>query len=114
MALTILGANIAPPGWQEDGHMDPPVLIELTAKRWKGLLLVSFLLGLFGFFMFGWQMWAEVYSPLLTVGFTLKTSPGLMIGDAFTGAAGVIGMAALFLSLVIGIYARFMAWWRHG
>jgi len=114
MAITVMGARLASPGWGEDGRSDPPILIELKAKRWKGLQIVAFVLGLLGFLLLGWQIWAEVYEPLLTAGLTLKTQPVPMLGDALFGFGGIFGLLALLAALGIGVYARFMAWWRHG
>ena len=47
-----------------NGTEDYPFLIELTAKRWKGLILLAFLLGFVGMFLFFWQAWTIVYSRL--------------------------------------------------
>ena len=48
-------------------------LIELTAKRWKGLMLVAFVLGVLGVSVMIWQIWVGVYRPLIESGFTLGT-----------------------------------------
>ena len=102
------------PGWEHDGTETPPVLIELTAKRWKGLILVSFGAGLLGFLFLGWQVWVDVYKPLTVSGFNTEISALAGFGDVLISFGGTLGLLLLILSFGIGIYARFMAWWRHG
>jgi len=102
------------PGWSDDGAESPPMLIELTAKRWKGLVLVSFVSGLLGFLLLGWQVWIDVYRPLLVSGFSPETSALAGFGDVPLSVAGMLGLLLLMGSFGLGLYARFMAWWRHG
>ena len=79
-------AGIRPPGWNEDGTTPQPLLIEMTAKRWKGLLLLSFVSGILGLILVSWQIWADVYQPLLANGFNLSTSAIASFGDIFAGS----------------------------
>jgi len=44
----------------------------------------------------------------------LEQSPVAMLGEVVTGAAGIVGAIILAFALAVLIYARFMAWWRHG
>ena len=89
-------------------------LIELTAKRWKGLMLVAFVLGVLGVSVMIWQIWVGVYRPLIESGFTLGTSPLSGFGHALSSLGGILGILIFVSSLAIGFYAKFMAWWRHG
>ena len=107
-------AGIRPSGWSEDGTTPQPLLIEMTAKRWKGLLLLSFVSGIFGLILVSWQIWADVYQPLLADGFNLSTSPIASFGDIFAGVPGALGLVLVMTSIALGAYARFMAWWHHG
>ena len=107
-------AGIRSPGWNEDGTTPQPSLIEMTAKRWKGLLLLSFVSGIFGLILVSWQIWAHVYQPLLADGFNLSTSPITSFGDIFAGVPGFLGLLLVITSITLGVYARFMAWWHHG
>ena len=97
-----------------NGTEDYPFLIELTAKRWKGLILLAFVLGFVGMFLFFWQVWTIVYRPLMEGGFILSSSPLNSLTQVFTSFAGVLGCLLFIAAIVIGFYARFMAWWRHG
>jgi len=91
-----------------------PFLIELKAKRWKGLILLAFVLGFLGMFLFFWQVWAIVYRPLIESGFVIGNSPLNNFAELFTSFAGLFGCLLFLVALAIGFYARFMAWWRHG
>ena len=107
-------AAIRPPGWAENGNTTSTVLVELTAKRWKGLLLLAFATGLLGIVLISWQIWEDVYRPFLIPGFKLETTELDGFREVFFGPAGAIGIFFLTASSILGIYARFMAWWRHG
>ena len=107
-------SRLTPPGWHQDGTAIPPTLIELTAKRWKGLLLVSYAFLIAGLGLIALQLWNGLYGPLFNGQLRLEQSPLAMLGEAFTGAAGIIGTIILAIALAVMIYARFMAWWRHG
>ena len=110
MALTMP----KPPGWSQDGSQKPPQLIELTAKRWKGLMLVAFLFGILGISVLIWQIWTNVYKPLIELGFVADTPALPNFGHALTSIGGILGLLLFGASLAIGFYARIMAWWRHG
>jgi len=97
-----------------NGTEDHPFLIELTAKRWKGLILLAILLGFAGMFLFFWQAWTIVYRPLMEGGFIVGSSPLNSLTQVFTSFTGVFGCLLLIAAVVIGFYARVMAWWRHG
>lgn len=103
------------PGWTDDAYAEPPVLIELTAKRWKSLIVIAFTLGWIGAALMTWQVWSGFYRPLLDKGFagTADAYADLLSG-ALIGPFGVLGIIFLALAMAIGFYARFMAWWRHG
>ncbi|MBT3885516.1 MAG: hypothetical protein HOO19_14390 [Rhodospirillaceae bacterium] len=112
---TVFGlSRLAPPGWNQDGTAIPPTLIELTAKRWKGLLLVGYAFLIAGFGLIGLQLWNGLYGPLFNGQLGLEQSPVAMLGEVVTGAAGIVGAIILAFALAVLIYARFMAWWRHG
>ena len=91
-----------------------PFLIELTAKRWKGLILFAFALGFVGMSLLFWQVWVVVYRPLMEGIFNLGSSPFNTFTHIFTSFSGVLGSLLVLASLTIGCYARFMAWWQHG
>ena len=79
----------------------------------EGLLLLSFVSGILGLILVSWQIWADVYQPLLENGFNLSTSAIASLGDIFAGpwrSRPCIGDDVVAL----GAYARFMAWWHHG
>ena len=97
-----------------NGTEDYPFLIELTAKRWKGLILLAFALGFVGMFLFFWQVWTIVYRPLMEGSFVLGTTPLSSFPEVFTSFAGILGCILFIAAIVIGFYARVMAWWRHG
>ena len=107
-------AAIRPPGWYENGNTPQPMLIEMTAKRWKGLLLLAFASGILGLILVSWQIWADVYQPLLVGGFKANTSNLAGFGDLFFRVPGALGLVFLMTSFALGAYARFMAWWHHG
>ena len=103
------------PGWNHTGYTEPPVLIELTAKRWKALIVIAFVFGWAGLGLVFWQMWLGLYRPLSSDGFTRGSEAyGSLLSDAFLGPLGILGMLFLATAFGIGVYARFMAWWRHG
>ena len=110
MALTVSKS----PSLVPNGTDKYPFLIELTSKRWKGLILLAFVLGFLGIFLFFWQVWAIVYKPLIESGFVLGASPLSNFTQIFTSLTGVLGCFMFITAMVIGFYARFMAWWRHG
>ncbi|MAF49802.1 MAG: hypothetical protein QGH73_15225 [Rhodospirillales bacterium] len=103
-----------PPGWEHDGTQVTPTLIELTAKRWKGLILVSYVLFAAGLLIMGQQLWSGLYRPLFDGQLALDGSPISLLGEAFSGLGAVFGTIAVVLALAVMVYARFMAWWRHG
>ena len=107
-------ATIRPPGWNEDGTKPRPILIEMTAKRWKGLLLLSFVSGILGLILVSWQIWADVYQPLLASGFDTSSSALTGFGDIFFAVPGGIGIVLMMVSFALGAYARLMVWWHHG
>ncbi len=112
---TVFGlSRLTPPGWDQDGTAIRPTLIELTAQRWKGLLLVGYAFLIAGLGLIGLQLWNGLYGPLFSGQLRLEQSPVAMLGEAITGAAGIVGAIILAFALVVMIYARFMAWWRHG
>lgn len=102
------------PSMLPNGTEKYPFLIELTAKRWKGLILLAFIIGFLGMFLFFWQVWAIVYQPLIESGFVLGNSPLNNFTQIFTNFAGLLGCLMFLTALAIGFFARFMAWWRHG
>ena len=110
MALTTL----KPPGWAQDGTQTTPLLIELTAKRWKGLRLVAFSFGFVGIAVLFWQVWTSVYRPLIEFGFDTATPALTGFSHALTSIGGILGLLLFGASLTLGCYTRFMAWWRHG
>ena len=107
-------AAIRPPGWYENGTKPKPILIEMTAKRWKGLLLLAFASGILGLILVSWQTWVDVYQPLLVGGFNANASALAGFGDIFFGVPGALGLVLLMTSFALGAYARLMAWWHHG
>ena len=107
-------SRLAPPGWDQDGTAIPPTLIELTAKRWKGLLLAGYTFLIAGLGLIELQLWNGIYGPWFNGQLRLEQSPAAMLGEAITGAAGIVGAIILAFALLVVIYARFMAWWRHG
>ena len=114
MQIQFAGYRLRSPGWDDDGRDNPPLLIELTAKRWKGLILIAYTLAIVSFILLGWQLWSGVYQPLLEIGLKPDTSPIAALGDALYGFGGIAGLSLLVAAVVLSIYARFMAWWRHG
>lgn len=108
--------TVTVPAWWADEASAAPLLIELTAKRWKALMLVAVALMALGFLMLGWQLWAEVYRPILDLDQS-RAAAALQftrLMEAMSGAAAWIGWLLVLAGTVLGIYARFMAWWRHG
>ncbi len=105
-------ANI--PGWRDDGGTEPPILIELTAKRWKVLTLLAAVLAWLGIIILLWQLWNSLYAPLLETGLSPGSAPADLFAQAFSGFGIILSMALLASAMAIGLYARFMAWWRHG
>tara|TARA_B100000315_G_scaffold255517_1_gene299062 strand:+ start:2177 stop:2521 length:345 start_codon:yes stop_codon:yes gene_type:complete len=114
MALAFANFRVAMPGWRDDGRTEPPILIELTAKRWKGLTLLAAILAWLGIGVLMWHLWHGLYAPLLETGLAPSTKPADLFANAFSGFAVIFSMALLASAAVIGFYARFMAWWRHG
>jgi len=107
--------TISVPAWWTDQVDSAPVLIELTAKRWKALMLISAALLMLGLLVLGWQLWDQVYRPVLD----LESARGSFVPferftDAMGGAGGVVGWLLIAAAAALGLYARFMAWWRHG
>ena len=102
------------PGWDQDGTKATPTLIELTAKRWKGLIVVGYAFLFPGLVLIGNQVWSGLYRPMFEGQLRLTQSPTTLLGDTFTGAGGIAGGILLAIALGLMIYARFMAWWRHG
>lgn len=103
------------PGWTDSGYQEPPVLIELTAKRWKALIVIAYILGWIGVTLIIWQLWAGFYRPLISHGFGVTgTDYTNLLSGAFIGVSGILGLVFLTFAMAIGFYARFMAWWRHG
>lgn len=101
------------PGFRERDRSEGTQLIELTAKRWKAFMVIAAGLGLLGMAFMLWQVWAGIYQPLMEQGFASEGRPRIL-GDAFLGPAGIVGMAIFAAGLAVAIYARFMAWWHHG
>jgi hypothetical protein len=107
--------TISVPSWWADQIDTTPMLIELTGKRWKGLMLAAAALLILGFALLGWQVWAEVYRPILDLDQPRGAfAPFERFKEAMGGIGGVTGWLLVAASAVLGIYARFMAWWRHG
>lgn len=102
------------PSMLPNGTEKYPFLIELTAKRWKGLILLAFIIGFLGMFLFFWQVWDIVYRPLMESGFVIGSSPLNNFTQIFSTFLGVLGCLMFLISLLMGFYARFMSWWRHG
>ena len=107
-------AAIRPPGWNKDGTKPQTILIEMTAKRWKGLLLLSFASGILGLILLSSQIWADVYQPLLANGFNSDAPALFGFGDVFSTVSGGLGLVLIVTSFALGAYARLMAWWHHG
>ena len=107
-------ASIRPPGWNTAGSDNQTIRIEMTDKRWKGLLLVAFSLGVLGLILVSWQIWADIYQPLMLGSFKGNASPLAGFDSIVFGIAGAIGIALLMTSFALGTYAKFMAWWHHG
>jgi hypothetical protein len=114
MALALSNFRLTLPEWWQDDQSEPPVLTELTAKRWKGLTLLALIMAWSGLAVLGWQMWSGLYMPLIETGLTPTAQPIALLKDAYSGVLAQIGFALIVAALIIGIYARFMAWWRHG
>lgn len=114
MTDTSLGARLRIPGWKNAGPAGPPQLIELTEKRWKSLMVIAFAGGWIGLAFIAWQVWSGIYKPLIETGFGATAEFGGLAAKAFNGPAGVIGWTIFALAVALGVYARFMAWWRHG
>ena len=89
-------------------------LIEQTGKQWKALTLLALFLGMLGISLLCWQVWDSVYKPLINSGFNPGISPLKGFDTFLTSMSGVFGVLFCLISVVIGFYARFMAWWRHG
>lgn len=114
MQIQLAGYRLRSPGWDDDGADNPPILIELTAKRWKGLMLIAYALAFMSFFLFSWQLWSGVYQPLWEAGLKPGISPLLMMSETMSSFGGIVGQLFLISAIIVGGYARFMAWWRHG
>ena len=110
--MTLTGSK--PSTLVPNGTEDYPFLIELPAKRWKGLIVLAFALGCAGMFLFFWQVWTIVYRPLIEGGFVFGSTPLCSFPEVFTSFAGILGCILFIAAIVIGFYARVMAWWRHG
>jgi hypothetical protein len=114
MAHTLSNIRLNFLSWWQEERSESPVLIELTAKRWKGLIVLSAIFAWSGLGLMAWQLWSGIYAPLLKLG----TNPNLPLfghlQDAFSGFSAVLGATLVASALVVGIYARFMAWWQHG
>ena len=62
-----------------------------------------------------WQLWLGLYRPLIGDGFRGGSEAyGDLLAGAVLGPFGILGISLLVVALGIGVYARFMAWWRHG
>jgi hypothetical protein len=107
--------TVAVPEWWADEAGPTPFLIELTAKRWKALILISAGLMALGFFALGWALWVEVYRPIFDLDQPRRVvEPLARFKEAMTGVEAWVGWLLLIAATALGIYARFMAWWRHG
>jgi hypothetical protein len=103
------------PGWRAGDIGDEIVLIELTAKRWKALKLTASIIAALGFTLIASQLWFGLYAPLIegnASAWPKDAEAGLF--DGLSGPTGWAGIVILVAALSVGIYARFMAWWRHG
>lgn len=69
-----------------------PLVVELTSKKYKGIILLGNVLFIFAVFLFFLSLSGSI-DPLAGIGFAL------MIGG---------------IGLVIGIFGRFLAWWNNG
>ena len=114
MAIVSSNIRVALPGWRDDGINEPPILIELTAKRWKGLTLLAAILAWLGIALLMWNLWRGLYAPLLETGLVPSSAPAELFANAFSGFGVIFSLALLVSAMVIGFFARFMAWWRHG
>ena len=101
--MTLTGSK--PSTLVPNGTEDYPFLIELTAKRWKGFILLAFLLGFVGMFLFFWQVWTIVYRPLMEGGFILTSSPLSSFTQVFTSFAGILG-CLLFTAAIAVSYTH--------
>lgn len=110
----MLGTAMKLPNTASGNTQNSTYLIELTAKRWKRLMLLAFVLGVLGVSVMIWQIWVGVYRPLIESGFALGASPLTGFSHAMTSLGGTLGILIFGSSLAIGFYAKFMAWWRHG
>jgi hypothetical protein len=107
--------TISVPAWWTDQADGTPMLIELTAKRWKALTLISAALLVLGLVILSWQMWVEVYRPILDLDQPRGAfAPLDQFREAMGGAGGIVGWLFVLVAAALGLYARFMAWWRHG
>ena len=102
----------AAPGFRTSDRGPATTLIEMTAKRWKAWMVISYALGWIGLALVGWQIWSGVYRPLIDGGLLPHTAG--VYADAFVGPAGLAGFSLFAVTLGISVYARFMAWWHHG
>ncbi|MEE2746184.1 MAG: hypothetical protein VX617_04800 [Pseudomonadota bacterium] len=90
------------------------VQVELTAKRWKLLMLFALGSGVLGSLSLLWQIWKSVYQPIIEGQISLSGNPLSSFTDTFVSFFGTIGLIFLLFSIIIGVYAKFMAWWYHG
>ena len=84
------------------------------AHALKGLMLVGYVFLFAGLGLIGLQLWNGLYAPWFGGQLSRDQSPIALLGQTMTGAGGIAGSIILAIALAVMIYARFMAWWRHG
>ncbi len=75
-----------------DRPVDRPVVIELTSKKYKGVILFSNVLFVFAIFLFFFSF-SGSFDPTIGIGFAIMI-------------AGV--------SVVMNVIGHFLAWWNNG
>ena len=89
-------------------------LIEQTDKKWKFLKILAILFVSIGITIFLWQLWDLVYKPIIENGWLNNKAPFSAVSTLITKPFFILSIVLISTGLIVGAYAKYMAWWRHG
>ena len=99
---------------QNKSHQPNIFLIEQTDKKWKFLKILAILFVSVGITIFLWQLWELVYKPIIENGWINNKTPFSVIFPLITKPFSILSIVLISTGFIVGAYAGFMAWWRHG
>ena len=99
---------------QNKSHQENIFLIEQTGKKWKFLKILAILLVSVGITIFLWQLWEVVYKPIIENGWIINQTPFSAISPLIAEPFSILSIVLISTGFIVGVYAKLMAWWRHG